>query len=124
MQMFSRTWDCAVQVTIPDKEMVMPGEDSKYVVQARETQLRAQIDVYIYIYIYMYAQCHFAICRLILRLMRPMVLEQGQRFTLRDGSLTLGTGVVTKVLKTLTEEERIALTEGKKAREKKAAAKA
>lgn len=29
MQMFSRTWDCAVQVTIPDKEMVMPGEDSK-----------------------------------------------------------------------------------------------
>lgn len=29
MQMFSRTWDSAVQITIPDKEMVMPGEDSK-----------------------------------------------------------------------------------------------
>lgn len=29
MQMFSRTWDCAVQVTLVDKEMVMPGEDSK-----------------------------------------------------------------------------------------------
>lgn len=64
------------------------------------------------------------LCRLVLRLMRPMVLEQGQRFTLRDGSLTLGTGVVTKVMKTLTEEERLSLTEGKKAREKKASAKA
>jgi len=85
LQMFSRTWDCAAQVIIPDKEMIMPGEDSK----------------------------------LQLKLIRPMVLEQGQRFTLRDGSLTLGTGVVTKVLPKLTEEERMSLTEGKKAREKK-----
>lgn len=53
-------------------------------------------------------------------MMRPMVLEQGQRFTLRDGSQTLGTGVVTKVLPALTEDEKLALTEGKKAREKKA----
>lgn len=87
LQMFSRTWDCAVQVQIPDKEMVMPGEDTK----------------------------------LILRLIRPMVLEQGQRFTLRDGNLTLGTGVVTKVLPPLNESERMSLTEGKKAREKKLA---
>lgn len=29
IQMFSKTWDCAVQVIVPDKEMVMPGEDSK-----------------------------------------------------------------------------------------------
>lgn len=29
LQMFCRTWDCAVQVIVPDKEMVMPGEDSK-----------------------------------------------------------------------------------------------
>lgn len=58
--------------------------------------------------------------RLVLKLMRPMVLEQGQRFTLRDGALTLGTGVVTKVLSALSEDERLALTEGKKAREKKA----
>lgn len=49
-----------------------------------------------------------------------MVLEQGQRFTLRDGSQTLGTGVVTKTLPQLTELERQALTEGKKARERKA----
>uniref|UniRef100_A0A1L8ED39 Elongation factor Tu n=1 Tax=Haematobia irritans TaxID=7368 RepID=A0A1L8ED39_HAEIR len=89
LQMFSRTWDCAVQVQIPDKEMVMPGEDTK----------------------------------LVLRLIRPMVLEQGQRFTLRDGNLTLGTGVVTKVLPPLSESERASLTEGKKAREKKLAAK-
>lgn len=50
-----------------------------------------------------------------------MVLEQGQRFTLRDGHITLGTGVVTKVLTALTETDRLALTEGKKAREKKLA---
>lgn len=48
-----------------------------------------------------------------------MVLEQGQRFTLRDGSQTLGTGVVTKTLPLLTESQRQELTEGKKAREKK-----
>ncbi|XP_018561916.1 uncharacterized protein LOC108904031 [Anoplophora glabripennis] len=86
LQMFCRTWDCPAQVIVPDKEMVMPGEDSK----------------------------------LILKMLRPMVLEEGQRFTLRDGSQTLGTGVVTKTLPMLTEQERQSLTEGKKAREKKA----
>ncbi|KAG5876912.1 hypothetical protein JTB14_037737 [Gonioctena quinquepunctata] len=85
LQMFSRTWDCPAQVIVPDKEMVMPGEDS----------------------------------RLILRMLRPMVLEQGQRFTLRDGSQTLGTGVVTKTLARLTEDEKSGITEGKKAREKR-----
>lgn len=29
MQMFSKTWDSATQVLVPDKEMVMPGEDSR-----------------------------------------------------------------------------------------------
>lgn len=62
--MFSKTWDCAAQVNLSDnKEMVMPGEDT----------------------------------RLVLRMLKPMVVEQGQRFTLRDGSLTLGTGVIVKV---------------------------
>lgn len=55
-------------------------------------------------------------------MMRPMVLEQGTRFTLRDGSQTLGTGVVTKVLANLTPDQRSQLTEGKKARAKRAAA--
>lgn len=86
LMMFSRTWDCATQVVIPGKDMVMPGEDAK----------------------------------LVLKLIRPMVLEQGQRFTLRDGNTTLGTGVVTKVMSTLSEDERISLTAGKKAREKAA----
>lgn len=47
-----------------------------------------------------------------------MVVEQGQRFTLRDGSLTLGTGVITKINTRLTESERSLLIEGKKGREK------
>lgn len=54
-----------------------------------------------------------------MKMLKPMVLEQGQRFTLRDGNVTLGTGVVTKILPTLKEDERIQLTEGKKAREKR-----
>ncbi|XP_059484139.1 elongation factor Tu, mitochondrial [Neocloeon triangulifer] len=88
VQMYSKTWDMPIRVQIPDKEMVMPGEDSK----------------------------------LIMQLFKPMVLEQGQRFTLRDGSTTLGTGVITKVLPKLSEPERLLLTEGKKAREKYLAA--
>lgn len=59
--------------------------------------------------------------RLQLKMMKPMVLEEGQRFTLRDGSLTLGTGVVTKVLPSLTEDERLQLLEGKSARAKRLA---
>lgn len=85
LQMFCRTWDCAVQVVVPDKDLVMPGEDS----------------------------------RLEIKMLKPMVLEQGQRFTLRDGSATLGTGVVTKLLPLLSEEDRVSLTEGRKAREKR-----
>lgn len=61
-------------------------------------------------------------CRLTLRLQKPMVMEKGQRFTLRDGSVTLGTGVVTNILNNLSENERVDLMAGKKAREKKAAA--
>lgn len=87
LQMFCRTWDTACQVLVPDKEMVMPGEDA----------------------------------RLLLRMLKPMVLEAGQRFTLRDGTQTLGTGVVTKVLPDLKKEERDTLIEGKKQREKRLA---
>uniref|UniRef100_A0A8D0BAB1 Elongation factor Tu n=1 Tax=Salvator merianae TaxID=96440 RepID=A0A8D0BAB1_SALMN len=40
-------------------------------------------------------------------LRQPMVLEVGQRFTLRDGSKTIGTGVVTKILPiTPADEEK------------------
>ncbi|KAL3268068.1 hypothetical protein HHI36_007197 [Cryptolaemus montrouzieri] len=88
LQMFCRTWDTACQVIIPDKEMVMPGEDSK----------------------------------LILKMFKPMVIEEGQRFTLRDGSQTLGTGVVTKVLPDLKDADKETLLEGKKAREKRLSA--
>ncbi|KAG5332442.1 EFTU factor, partial [Acromyrmex charruanus] len=52
---------------------------------------------------------------LVLKLIRPMVLEKGQRFTLRDGTVTLGTGVITNTLKSLTDSERQDLLEGKKA---------
>lgn len=57
-------------------------------------------------------------------MIRPMVLEQGQRFTLRVAGVTTGTGVITEVKKRLLDDERRGLTEGKKAREKRNAQKA
>jgi len=52
-------------------------------------------------------------------MIRPMVLEKGQRFTLRVTGITVGTGVITEIKKRLLDDERRGLLEGKKAREKK-----
>ncbi|XP_033945939.1 elongation factor Tu, mitochondrial [Pseudochaenichthys georgianus] len=41
---------------------------------------------------------------LTLTLRQPMVLEKGQRFTLRDGSKTIGTGLVTDILPVTDED--------------------
>ncbi|TSX99881.1 Elongation factor Tu, mitochondrial [Bagarius yarrelli] len=35
----------------------------------------------------------------------PMVLEKGQRFTLRDGNRTIGTGLVTDILSATAEDQ-------------------
>ncbi|OQR79990.1 elongation factor Tu [Tropilaelaps mercedesae] len=51
------------------------------------------------------------------KLFKPMVLEQGQRFTVRDGSKTSGTGVVTKINANLSNDERLNLQ--KKSAEKR-----
>lgn len=49
LQMFSMTWDCATQVTIPDKEMVMPGEDTKYVFVAFKTEFERHQAISVYL---------------------------------------------------------------------------
>ena len=41
-----------------------------------------------------------------MQLVKPMVLEPGVRFTLRDGLHTISTGVITKVLTNLTDKEK------------------
>ncbi|XP_062919490.1 elongation factor Tu, mitochondrial [Mobula hypostoma] len=41
---------------------------------------------------------------LTLTLRQPMVLEKGQRFTLRDGNKTIGTGLVINVLQSTPED--------------------
>ena len=43
-----------------------------------------------------------------------MVCEKEQRFTLRDGKITLATGVITNILPNLNEIERLEILEGKK----------
>lgn len=52
--------------------------------------------------------------RIIVKLYRPMVLEKGQRFTFRNPGSTFATGIVTNILSNLTEEERVAMADGKK----------
>merc|ERR1712071_480045 len=41
-----------------------------------------------------------------LRLMKPMVLEEGQQFTIRDSTGTIGTGKVTTIMGDLTDEDK------------------
>ena len=40
-------------------------------------------------------------------LIGDIVVEQGQRFALREGGRTVGAGVVSKLLDSLTEQERL-----------------
>lgn len=42
---------------------------------------------------------------LIMTLRQPMVLEKGQRFTLRDGNRTIGTGIVTDIMEMTKQDE-------------------
>ncbi|GFY38911.1 elongation factor Tu, mitochondrial, partial [Trichonephila inaurata madagascariensis] len=58
-----------------------------------------------------------------MKFIKPMVIESGQRFTLRDGMTTFGTGVFTKINPDLNDLERDKLLKGRK-KEKKAAAEA
>lgn len=52
-----------------------------------------------------------------LQFIKLMSMEQGQKFTLRSGSKTLGTGVITKILNNLTPTQKLHL-EMKKGKEK------
>jgi len=58
---------------------------------------------------------------MLMRLMKPMVLEVGQHFTLRDSSGTVGTGKVTKINANLSDAEKELMTMGKAKREKRLA---
>ncbi|RWS28902.1 hypothetical protein B4U80_11579 [Leptotrombidium deliense] len=85
--MFSKTFDCPVQLNFSNnKEMMMPGED-----------------------LHMTIKFHY-----------PMALEQGQRFTLRDGKITMGTGVVTKLFPPMEHTEREKFLKGRTRKEKEA----
>uniref|UniRef100_A0A2P2HZZ7 Elongation factor Tu, mitochondrial n=1 Tax=Hirondellea gigas TaxID=1518452 RepID=A0A2P2HZZ7_9CRUS len=56
----------------------------------------------------------------VFKLVKPVVVEQGQRFTIRLGPSTIGTGVFTTFKKNLTQEERDDMMMGRKKRAKKA----
>jgi len=52
------------------------------------------------------------------KLLKQMVIEVGQQFTLRSGNNTVGTGKITKTLPNLTTEEKEFLSLSKKKKEK------
>jgi len=56
-----------------------------------------------------------------LRFHKPMVVEKGQRFTIRNQNKTIGTGVFSGMLKPLTPEEHEDITLSQKKRDKKLA---
>lgn len=51
-----------------------------------------------------------------------MVCEKGQRFTIRDGAMSIATGVITNILSSLSETERLDLLGGRKKTKKHAKA--
>merc|ERR1711962_1150165 len=59
-----------------------------------------------------------------IQLIKPMVLEEGQHFTIRDANGTIGTGKVTQLQPNMTEEEKTLLMMSKSKREKYLAKKA
>lgn len=54
----------------------------------------------------------------IVKTRKPIVVEQGLRFTIRDGGVTLGTGVITKCLPAMTPIEREKFIKGRSKEEK------
>ncbi|KAI7698097.1 hypothetical protein SSS_05080 [Sarcoptes scabiei] len=53
-----------------------------------------------------------------LKILRPMVMEKGSRFTIRDQKQTIMTGIVTNVLPLLSPEERTKLEKGRTRKER------
>ena len=58
-----------------------------------------------------------------MKLIKPMVIENGQQFTLRSGNFTLGTGKITQTLANMTQDEKDFLMLSKRKKEKALAAK-
>jgi elongation factor Tu len=56
------------------------------------------------------------------RFIKPMVVEKGLRFTLRDGTITMGTGVITNVLPEMSPDERETFLKGKTRKQREAMA--
>jgi len=53
-----------------------------------------------------------------MKLLKPMVVEDGQHFTIRDSRGTIGTGIVTEIHPNMTEEDKLLLLMNKDKREK------
>ena len=58
------------------------------------------------------------------KMIKPMVMDQGQQITLRAGNTTIGTGKITQIKPPMTAEEKEWLLMSKKKKEKILAQKA
>lgn len=59
-------------------------------------------------------------CKMTLKFVKPMAIEKGARFTIRDDSVTLGTGVVTEAFKAMDPKEKEAFLKGKTKKQREA----
>ncbi|KAK4337413.1 hypothetical protein RND71_044143 [Anisodus tanguticus] len=59
-------------------------------------------------------------CSMTIRFIKPMAIDKGSRFTIRDGAVTLGTGVVTEIEQPMGPKEREAFLRGKTKKQKEA----
>lgn len=58
--------------------------------------------------------------QIVIKMKKQMVMEKGLRFTIRDGSNTIATGVVTNILPNMSPEEKTKLEKGKTRKEREA----
>ena len=74
-------------------------------------------------YYFIISHLLFSIFRFNLRFIKPMVVEKGQRFTIRTLGNTIGTGVISDIRPNLTVEEKEDLELSKEKRAKREAQK-
>lgn len=82
---FSLTWDNSAYVKVIGKDFIMPGEHGEYVFTTDRVLICFRIELLIN---------------------HRMFIEPQQRFTIRKGTTTIGTGVFLELLAPATEEEK------------------
>lgn len=105
-QLFTRTGDISAKIELADGKMVMPGEDASFTVElinplAIEVRPVPLLRFARLPHTPMLSSCCRHVSKKRIRThvyWEYWTLQEGQRFTVREGSKTVGTGVISKIL--------------------------